>query len=237
MSVNDLLKYVYLQINSIKRDNSPLIVAIDGVDTCGKTTLSGSLAEYLSNQGYQIIQASVDGFHNPAEIRYRLGSKSPEGYYRDSFDYSSLISNLLEPLKNNNSRWYRTAVYDFKTESMVHQEPKKAAQDSILLMEGVFLLRPELIRYWDFSVFLHVDFEQVIARAKLRDQYLFGAEEEIEKRYLDKYIPGQKLYLKESNPFRNASAVIDNNDFNNPKIIVDESEIDELQRRAFDFIK
>lgn len=146
------------------------------------------------------------------------------------------MSCLIEPLKNGLSMEYYTAVYDFKTESKVQQEPRIATNDSILLMEGVFLLRPELIRYWDYSIFLHIDFEQVISRAKVRDRYLFGAEEEIENRYRNKYIPGQQMYLSESNPFSNANVIIDNNDFNNPNIVRVESEIDELRRRTLDFV-
>ena len=236
MIIYRLLEYITVQIESIKKNDAPLLVSIDGVDTSGKTTLSRSLAEYLNKRGHSTIQASIDGFHNPAEKRYRLGSKSPEGYYRDSFDYDSLKNYLIEPLKNRMNMEYRTAVYDFKVESKVLHEPKKATNDSILLMEGVFLLRPELIRYWDYSIFLHVDFAQVISRAKVRDQYLFGAEEEIENRYRNKYIPGQQMYLRESNPFANASIVIDNNDFNCPKIVSAESELGELRRRALEFV-
>jgi uridine kinase len=235
MSVNGLVEHITIQIENIKKYNNPLLVSIDGVDTSGKTTLSRSLAEYLSKRGHSIIQASIDGFHNPAEKRHRLGSKSPEGYYRDSFDYDSLNYCLIEPLRDELNMEYRTSVYNLRTESILHQEPRKATRDSILLMEGVFLLRPELIRLWDYSIFLHVDFEQVVSRAKARDQYLFGSEEEIEKRYRNKYIPGQQMYLHESNPFSNANIIIDNNDFNNPKIMIKESEINELRRRAFDF--
>ena len=119
---------------------------------------------------------------------------------------------------------YRTAVYDFSTESIVYQEPKKAIRDSILLMEGVFLLRPEFRRFWDYSIFLHTDFEQVISRAKDRDQYLFGAAEDVEKRYRSKYIPGKQIYLRESNPFSNAAIVIDNNVFSNPIIVAEKKE-------------
>ena len=230
-----LLEHITIQIERIKRTDTPLLIAVDGVDTSGKTTLSRSLAEYLNKRGHTTIQASIDGFHNTAEKRYALGSKSPEGYYRDSFDYDSLRSYLIEPLKNQLSMQYRTAAYDFKTESKVQQKPRKAAKESILIMEGVFLLRPELLIYWDFSIFLHIDFEQVISRAKVRDQYLFGEEEEIENRYRNKYIPGQQMYLSESNPYRNADIIVDNNDFNNPKIVSVENDIDELRRRALDF--
>jgi len=235
MSVGELLNYIALQIESNKRDNYHLLVCIDGVDTSGKTTLSKSLAEYLSKRGHSIIESSIDGFHNPAEKRYRRGSNSPEGYYKDSFDYDSLRDFLISPLKSGLNMEYRTAVYDSKTESKVEQEPKMIQPGSILLMEGVFLQRPELIEYWDYSVFLHVDFEQVISRAKIRDQHLLGAEEEVEMRYRNRYIPGQQLYLNESDPFSNANIVIDNNDYNNPKIVGHDSEIDELRRRAFDF--
>jgi uridine kinase len=235
MPVDKLLEYITIQIESIKRKDAPMLVSLDGVDTSGKTTLSRLLAEYLNKRGHSTIQASIDRFHNPAEKRYILGSKSPEGYYKDSFDYDSLKSCLLEPLKNDLNRKYYTAVYDFKTESKVHQEPRIATKESILIMEGVFLLRPELIEYWDYSIFLHIDFEQVILRAKDRDQYLFGSEEEIENRYRNKYIPGQQMYLRESDPFSSANIMIDNNDFNNPKIVRAGNEIAELRRRALDF--
>lgn len=236
MLTNKLLEYIGAQIESIKNDTTSLLVSIDGVDTAGKTTLQRSLAEYLRQRGHSVIQASIDGFHNPAEIRYKQGSRSPKGYYEDTFDYDSLRNCLLEPIKNGSSMDYRTAVYDFKTESKVEQEPKTAVPGSILLMEGVFLLRPELADYWNYSIFLHVDFEQVISRAKTRDQYLFGEESVIEKRYRDKYIPGQQIYLKEADPFSNANIVIDNNDYNNPRVIKNDYEVEELRKRAFEFI-
>ena len=73
-------------------------------------------------------------------------------------------------------------------------------------------------------------------RKAARDQYLFGAAEDIEKRYRSKYIPGQQIYLREANPFSNASTVIDNNDFNNPIIVTEKKEIDALRSRASDFV-
>ncbi|AZR73460.1 hypothetical protein BBF96_08735 [Anoxybacter fermentans] len=234
MRFEDLIEYICGQITSIKAEK-PLLIAIDGVDTSGKTTLSKHIVTSLKNKGYSIIQASIDGFHNPRDKRYRLGSKSPEGYYRDSFNYDALIQCLLNPLSEKGNRKYITAVYDFKTESEVEQEPKIATEDSILIMEGVFLLRSELYQYWDYKVFLHVDFEQVIQRAKKRDQYLFGSEEEIEIRYRSKYIPGQQIYLYESDPYEKASIVIDNNDFNNPIIVETNDEIENLRRKAFNF--
>lgn len=234
MRIDNLLEYLSQQILSIKGDR-PILVAIDGVDTSGKTTLSNNLVNFLETKNYTVIQSSIDGFHNPKEVRYRLGSKSPEGYYRDSFNYNALIQNLLKPLRENSKLEYKTAVYDFKTETNVKQNYKLADKNSILIMEGVFLLRSELIQYWDYKIFLHVNFDEVIKRAKKRDQYLFGSEIEIENRYRNKYIPGQQIYLEESQPHKNANIIINNNDVYNPIFTELKEEINEMIKRALEF--
>src|SRR6185295_11684400 len=76
-------------IAAIQRDH-PLRVGIDGVDGVGKTTLADELVGPLRNLNRRVIRASVDGFHNPASIRYRQGPLSPRGYFLDSFNYEAL---------------------------------------------------------------------------------------------------------------------------------------------------
>lgn len=234
MSRQELIEYLAKQISEKKKSEQPLFACIEGIDTSGKSTLCVVLADYLTSQGYSVIKASIDDFHYPSEKRYRLGSKSPKGYYRETFDYDSLKKYLIEPLKSGVLE-YRTASYDLKTESRLEQETKKATMDSILLLEGVFLHRPELINNWDISIFIHIDFEQVITRAKVRDLGIFGSEADVEDRYRSKYIPGQQIYLMEAKPHRQANIVIDNNDFNNPRVIRDDVEIEKLWRRLLDF--
>ena len=45
-----------------------------------------------------------------------------------------------------------------------------------------------------------------------------GSEQEIIEKYNQRYIPGQRLYLKSVNPKDKADIVIDNSEFENPKI-------------------
>ena len=71
----------------------PLRVAIDGVDAAGKTTLADELAEPVRALGRPVIRASVDDFHNPRAVRYRMGDDSPEGYFQDSFDLATIRTN------------------------------------------------------------------------------------------------------------------------------------------------
>jgi len=93
----------------------PVRVAIDGVDGVGKTYLANEIAESL-RKSRQVIRASVDEFHNPRSVRYRLGRHSAEGYFRDSFNYLALETVLLDPLSPGATRRYRRAVFDYRIE-------------------------------------------------------------------------------------------------------------------------
>ena len=97
MKRSDMIEEISSLIVLIERPH-PIRVAIDGVDAAGKTTLADELAGPIRTRGRAVIRASVDGFHNPRHFRYRLGADSPEGYYRDSFDYETLKAVLLDPL-------------------------------------------------------------------------------------------------------------------------------------------
>ena len=190
----------------------PLRVAIDGPDAAGKTTLAQELSSLLQARGRPVIRASIDGFHNPARIRYRRGATSPEGYYHDSFNYQALTKSLLSPLGPGGSRQYHSAVFDYRTDSEVQIPIQVAEVNAVLLFDGVFLLRSELKQHWDYTIFVAVAFENTLARAEQRDAVLFGSLEEVRRRYEQRYIPGQKLYFDECQPKERAKVVVDNND-------------------------
>jgi len=217
-----VLEQIALQIHGVARPH-PVRVALDGVDAAGKTTLADELTPLLENLGRPVIRASVDGFHNPREVRYRRGENSPEGYYRDSFDYAALLRGLLMPLGPGGNRQYRRAVYDFRADVPVQGNLLEAPQNAILLFDGVFLLRPGLSAHWDFSIFLEVDFSISVPRAVARDLARPGSRasiEEIRAKYEQRYVPGQKLYLLEARPQLKADAILDNNDPQNPRLIL-----------------
>lgn len=200
------------------KGENPLRVGIDGVDAAGKTRLADELAGHLAGNGRAVLRASIDGFHHPGEIRYRRGPLSPEGYYYDSFNYDQIRECLLEPLSPAGSRRCRLSAFDFKTGRETLAEVFTAGNEHVLLFEGVFLFRPELYPYWDVKIFVDIDFTTSLARAIERDGYLFGDAAEIEKRYREKYIPGQQIYLDAVRPKEKADVLIDNNDYANPVI-------------------
>jgi len=56
--------------------------------------------------------------------------------------------------------------------------------------------------------------EEEISRKRL-----FQSREEAQRRYEQRYIPGQKIYLQEACPLDKADILIDNNNLDDPEII------------------
>jgi uridine kinase len=198
----------------------PLRVGVDGIDASGKTTLADELSHHIQQRQRPPLRASVDAFHHPQSIRYRRGTLSAEGYYYDAFDYAALIQALLLPLGPTGQRQYRTQTFDYRADRPINAALQQAAPNAILIVDGVFLLRPELRPYWDVTIFLDIPFETALARALERDLALFGSEDIVRTRYTERYIPGQRLYFEHARPRDHADMVIDNTDPARPLLYV-----------------
>ena len=85
MRLTDLLAALADRAEHVRPD-AVALVAIDGVDAAGKTTLARELSSAIRDRGRPVVEVSIDAFHHPAAIRYHRGRDSGEGYYRDSFD-------------------------------------------------------------------------------------------------------------------------------------------------------
>jgi uridine kinase len=190
----------------------PARVAVDGFDAAGKTTLADELTVGLHARGRPVIRASIDGFHRPRSERYRRGATSAEGYYLDSFDYPAVQTALLLPLGPAGSGRYRRAVFDFQTDRPLATPDETAPPNAVLVMDGVFLLRPELEAAWDYRIWVEVPFAVALQRARARDVPLMGSEEEVLARYKARYFPGQLLYLQTAHPHERADAIVSNAD-------------------------
>jgi uridine kinase len=213
-----LLNLIVQAVVSV-RCGHPTRVAIDGIDAAGKTTLANELAAALAKREYRVIRASIDGFHRPEKERYRRGKISPEGYYYDSFDNEAIKKHLLHPLGPGGTGEYRTSIFDFRKDSPAISPVMHAPDHAVLLFDGVFLIRPELKDHWDLRIFVHIDFNVSLQRALNRDLPLYGSSEIIVERYKNRYIPGQMIYLRQSEPQRLAHILIDNNDPQNPLML------------------
>jgi len=221
-SIGEILSQLTDLICSITLPH-PVRVAIDGVDAAGKTYLADALVPWVAARGRPVVRASIDGFHNPRKLRYRQGVCSPEGYYQDSFNYQVLIDDLLMPLGLGGDRRYRSSGFNLKDDEPLREYWHEAPVDSVLLFDGVFLLRPALLGYWEYSIFVDVDFEVSLHRAVARDfrpKLGSRALETLREKYYRRYVPGQRLYFAEAKPKEQASIILKNNDYHNPMLII-----------------
>ncbi len=192
-------------------------VGIDGIDGAGKTCFADELAEELKGRGTPVVRASVDGFRNPARTRHRRGRHSPTGFYQDSYDYGRLIRLLLDPFGPEGSGSYVREVYDWRREREVARAPELAEPGSVLVVDGIFVHRDELVQFWDYSVWLEVPFAVSVPRGAVRG---YGGNPDPDAPANQRYVEGQRMYLAECNPRARASVVIDNTDLENPAIAV-----------------
>lgn len=188
-------------------------VAVDGVDGSGKTTLADRLAEAVAPQR-PVVRASVDSFHRPQAERYRRGRASPQGCYLDTFDLDALRGRLLEPFAADGS--YVCAVFDHVLDRPVDAPVRQAAGDAVLIVDGVFLQRPELTGCFELVVHLRIDDDEVLRRVVRRDA---GEPEQIRERYLTRYLPAQRLYEEQCSPAEQADVLLDSTDLCSPRVL------------------
>ncbi len=120
-------------IDQLLEERPRVLVGIDGPDAAGKTTLADRLAAELPSNA---VRASIDGFHNPIRVRHRRGRLSPEGYYRDAFNCTSVVDELLEPFAAGGAS-VATCRYDYAKEVAVRLAAAVPAR-SVLVFDGFF---------------------------------------------------------------------------------------------------
>ena len=170
----------------------------------------------FAEDGSAVFRASIDGFHRPRVERYARGRTSPEGFYRDSYDYATFRRVLIDPFRDGGqtgaSTGFQLAAFDVHRDAPVGSEWVTAPRDAVLVVDGIFLHRPELRGIWHWSVWLDVPAEVACARMAVRD----GSDPDPEAPSNARYRQGQELYLREAGPRTAASAIVDNTDHAHP---------------------
>jgi uridine kinase len=203
LGVSTHLKDIVGQIDLLRR---PTLIAVDGVDGAGKTTYAAQLAEAIEATGRPAVVVHEDDFLAPRATRYRLGKDSPQGYFLDSYDLGTLATHVLDPLGPGGDRRIRKRAFDYRTDSAVDAPTEEVLEDSVVIVEGLFLHRDELLHRWDWSVFLDVPFTETARRMAERD----GSHPDPEHPSMRRYVEGQRIYLASCHPLDRATVVIDN---------------------------
>ena len=192
----------------------PALVAIDGFDGAGKTVLAQELVALVSARGTRpAINVSIDGFHHPRAQRYATG-RGPESFYRASYDYEAFRRCVVTPLRTGHA--IIPAAWDVDEDRPVDARPIETAPDTLVLVDGIFLHRPDLRDEWDGSVWVDVPFSVSVPRGNARFPGEHDPGPEAEEHH--RYVGGQRLYLAEVSPREVATWVLENASLDRPRL-------------------
>jgi uridine kinase len=186
------------------RTEHPLRVGVDGPSAAGKTTLADRLADALRRRtGRAVIRAQLDDFRIMVADPDAFPYDSADNWYSRSWDHRAIRGLLLLPLGPAGSRRYHTAPA---------APAALAADDAILIGDGVFLQRPELADCWDLRIYLDVAVAESLRRGIERDRHWMGSAAEAQRRHLHRQLPGERRYRAEVRPRERADVVLDATD-------------------------
>jgi len=136
-----------------------------------------------------VVRVSMDDFHRPEAERYARG-RGPESYYHDTFDLP-----------------------------VVRDALRRVDADAVAIVDGIFLLRPELADLWGLTIFLAVDRAVALERALARDAARMGGVAAARARYASRYVPGETLYLDTVGPESRADVVVEHTHPGQPRLL------------------
>lgn len=189
------------------------LIAVDGISGSGTAAFADGLSEVYAEAGHAAFRASIDDFHRPREERYARGRDSAEGYWSDSFDYSLFRRVLVEPFRLAGSTGFQLVGFDEGRDVGAQMRWTTGPRDAVLIVDGVFLNRPELRGLWHASVRLEVP--QATAYERLHAQ--LGVDADPAAPSNARYVGGQALYRRDDDPVARASVIVDNTDEARPQ--------------------
>ena len=160
----------------------PLFIAIDGRCGSGKTTLGAALRDELQKRcGVNINLFHMDDFYLRPEQRTPERYAEPGG----NVDRERFRAEVLEPLQTGKAFYYRPFSWPLGG----FLEPVEVRYAPVSVIEGSFSCHPELVPFYDLTVFLTLDPDEQRRRLLLRE-----GEEKL-REFIDRWIPLEELYF------------------------------------------
>lgn len=177
-------------LNTItKISKRPLLIAIDGRCTSGKSTLASKLSEKMNAS---ILH--MDDFFLRIEQRTPERYKEPGG----NVDIERIIEVIHEYLEHKSISY---APFNCKLNKL--DPVKNIAYKDILIVEGSYSMHRELINFYDYKIFMTVPYDTQIERIRKRNG------EKMLNMFIDKWIPLEEIYFKAFKVEEEADIVFD----------------------------
>ena len=153
----------------------PLIIAIDGDCTSGKTTLAGQLAEIYDCNVFHMDDFFLRPEQRTAERYAEIGG---------NVDYERFCEEVLVPLRSGSAFSYRP--FDCKTFTLM--PPVAVTPKKLNIIEGTYSHHPYFGDVYDWKICLTVTEEVQRQRIAQRPAFLH-------QRFFEMWIPMEKAYF------------------------------------------
>ena len=188
-----------------------ILVGIDGLDGAGKTTFANDLSAAIRGLGVASAAVSLDAFHTARAVRHTPPDDG-RTWYAHAYDYDAFRAKVIAPFRRGEpvALEHRSRVDDAVLDdpSMFHPEER-----AVLVVEGVFTLRPEIRGIWHTTALLDVPIDIAFARCVERDGW-DPADDAILNRT---FFAAERIYLHEVHPRTVTNATFDVTDVEHPR--------------------
>jgi uridine kinase len=192
------------------------VVVVDGPTGAGKTSFAHEVGEAVERRGRPVLRASLDDFKRPWAERHRYDRESGEGYYRNAFDLGRVRTELVAAFRTTDA--VALCGIDPITQVDHGSQRDPVGPEDVLLVDGVFALRPELVDLWDLSVRLVVPPELALTRGIGRDTDREGTDA-ARRVHATRYAPAERCYVRQADPDHRADLLVDNADLDRPLVL------------------
>ncbi len=110
-------------------------------------------------------------------------------------------------------------MFDAARDAWLPEDWRTAREDTMAIVDGGFLLHPHLADHWDYIIWLDIDLETMVTRARQRDVAWGESAELVEQRYRRHWIPTHLHYEQRTNAPARAHARIDHRKFQAPILL------------------
>ena len=204
--IEDVVRKILERRANIPESRS-LVVGVSGIDGCGKGYLATQLRAHLALLGVIPAILNVDGWLNLPQKRF-VQSAPAVNFYENAIRFEQFFTQLVLPLRERRSIH---VVADVVEETA--SEYRKHAYDyddvSVVLVEGIFLLKPQYRKYFDLAIWIDCSFPTALARAIDRGQEGLSPANTIAA-YDTIYFPAQRIHLAQDKPRENADLIFEN---------------------------
>lgn len=140
------------RIKTIQNEKSHVVIAISGFGGAGKSSLADKLYKYFNIKESQVIR--IDHLYGP--------NPTGPGIF-DQTDWP-LLTQILQNVRAGKKLSYQGKGYRGEVIDRDEELPK------VVIVEGVRLLQPNLMQYFDLSVWIDCPHTVALERAKARDR-------------------------------------------------------------------